>query len=76
MDAGTPPTGPGPAPGARRTKYRKIGLGLLLTIVGLFLLAALFPTAPERLGYVLPVAGVGILVLWVGGILMGVGSRS
>jgi hypothetical protein len=61
---------------ARLTKSQKIGSGLLLTVAGLFLLSSLLPTAPEKLGYALPVAGVGILALWVGGILMGIGSRS
>ena len=58
------------------TKPKKIGGGLLLTIVGLFLLSALLPTAPEKLAYALTVAAAGILTLWVGGILMGLGSRS
>jgi hypothetical protein len=61
---------------ARLTKSQRIGLGLLLTIVGLALLAVLLPTAPGSLAYALPVAGVGMLALWVGGILMGIGSRS
>ncbi|HTW40059.1 MAG TPA: hypothetical protein VMF04_04305 [Thermoplasmata archaeon] len=54
----------------------KIGLGLLFTLVGLFLLSALLPTAPGSLGYGIAVGAVGILTLWVGGILMGIGSRS
>ena len=58
------------------SKAQKIGGGLLLTIAGLFLLSILLPTAPEKLEYALPAAGVGILLLWVGGILMGIGSRS
>jgi uncharacterized membrane protein YedE/YeeE len=76
MDPGPPP----PTAASRRTvrlsKAQKIGGGLLLTLAGLFLLSALFPTAPEKLAYVLPVAAVGILALWTGGILMGIGSRS
>jgi hypothetical protein len=60
----------------RLSKGQKIGIGLLLTLVGLFLVAILLPTSPSRLGYALPVAGAGILAVWVGGILMGVGSRS
>jgi hypothetical protein len=71
----------GQAPPARKdrlslSKPAKIGLGLLLTLVGLFLLAILLPTDPGRLSTLLPVAGVGIVALWVGGILMGIGSRS
>lgn len=54
----------------------RIGLGLLLTLVGLFLLVILFPTSPGSFATVLPVAAAGIVALWVGGILMGIGSRS
>ncbi len=67
------------APPPRRrglSKNQKIGTGLLLTFVGLALIAVLFPTSPSELGVALPVAAVGILALWVGGILMGIGSRS
>ena len=60
----------------RISKPAKIGLGLLLTFVGLFLLVLLFPTDPASFTTVLPVAAVGIAALWVGGILMGIGSRS
>ncbi|MFZ0891513.1 MAG: hypothetical protein WB778_03525 [Thermoplasmata archaeon] len=52
----------------------KIGLGLLFTLVGLFLMLRLVPTAPSS-GFLASV-GAGLLLLWVGGILMGVGSRS
>ena len=58
------------------SRQAKIGLGLLLTLVGLFLLVLLFPTNPATFGTVLPVAAAGMVALWVGGILMGVGSRS
>jgi len=58
------------------SKPAKIGLGLLFTLVGLFLLVLLFPTNPGSFTTVLPVAAVGIVALWVGGILMGIGSRS
>ncbi|HTZ61701.1 MAG TPA: hypothetical protein VMC82_03550 [Thermoplasmata archaeon] len=74
MASATPSARPAPRRGL--TKSQKIGLGLLLTLGGLALLSALLPTAPERLGYVLPVVAAGILLLWVGGILMGIGSRS
>lgn len=70
---------PGSSSRGRRPKLSrttKIGLGLLLTLVGLFLLTLLLPTDPSRLATLLPVAGVGIVALWVGGILMGIGSRS
>jgi hypothetical protein len=67
------------APASRRrglSRSQKIGGGLLLTILGLFLLSALLPTAPEQLGFALAAAAGGILSVWVGGILMGIGSRS
>jgi len=60
----------------RLSKPARIGLGLLLTLLGLFLLVLLFPTAPGALTRTLPVAAAGIVALWVGGILMGIGSRS
>jgi hypothetical protein len=68
-----------PAPRRRRpalSRAAKIGLGLLLTLVGLFLLVVLFPTDPKSFTTVLPVAAAGVVALWVGGILMGIGSRS
>lgn len=58
------------------SKKAKIGLGLVLTLAGLFLLVILFPTDPKSFATILPVAAVGIVALWVGGILMGIGSRS
>jgi hypothetical protein len=60
----------------RLSKSAKIGLGLLLTLLGLFLLVILFPTNPNSFATLLPVAAAGIVALWVGGILMGIGSRS
>jgi hypothetical protein len=60
----------------RLSRPARIGLGLLLTLVGLFFLVLLFPTAPGPLESELPFAAVGIFALWVGGILMGIGSRS
>jgi len=68
------PTGRGHRPAL--SKAAKIGLGLLLTLVGLFLLVLLFPTDPGSFARVLPVLAVGLVALWVGGILMGIGSRS
>jgi hypothetical protein len=56
------------------TKSMKVGLGLLFTLIGLFLMLRLLPSAPS--GSFLATVGAGILLLWVGGILMGVGSRS
>ncbi|MGI0131375.1 MAG: hypothetical protein ACREEC_14705 [Thermoplasmata archaeon] len=68
--------GASPPRPARLTRSQKIGGGLLLTLVGLFLLSALLPTAPGKLAFALPAAGAGIVAVWVGGILMGIGSRS
>jgi hypothetical protein len=74
----TPPPGSSD-PRARRpklSKTAKIGLGLLLTFLGLALASLLLPTEPGQLGRLLPVAAAGLLLLWLGGILMGIGSRS
>ena len=71
-----PPAERRPRRRPRLSKSAKIGLGLLLTFVGLFLLVLLFPTNPATFATLLPVAAVGIVALWVGGILMGIGSRS
>ena len=54
----------------------KVGLGLLFTFVGLFLLSILLPTAPGKFAVLLPVSAAGMVLLWVGGILMGIGSRT
>ncbi len=66
---------PGPAP-PRPSRQRALALGLLLTLGGLVLVAVLLPTAPGRLGTILPVAAAGLVLLWVGGILLGRGSRA
>ncbi|MGA8303053.1 MAG: hypothetical protein WA691_08885 [Thermoplasmata archaeon] len=76
MDSGSAATPLPPLRRPRLTRTQKIGGGLLLSIVGIFLLSALLPTAPTKLAYALTAAGGGILALWVGGILMGIGSRS
>ena len=70
-----PRSTPGRRP-ARLSKTARIGLGLLLTLIGLFLLGVLFPTSPAAIAEALPVATAGILTLWVGGILLGQGSRT
>jgi hypothetical protein len=76
--AGPPTPGPNPSRRPRRpvSKKTKIGLGLLFTLIGLFLLADALPSAPGPLGGVLPVVAAGLVAFWVGGILMGIGSRS
>jgi hypothetical protein len=75
VPATTPPEGL-PAPRRGPSKATRIGLGLLFTLVGLFLLSVLLPTAPGAFSRLLPIAAAGIATLWVGGILMGIGSRS
>ncbi len=70
------PPAPARARRAPLSKSARIGVGLLLTFIGLFLLSILLPTAPGRFSTILPVAGVGMVLLWLGGIFMGVGSRS
>jgi len=79
MASVSPPDSAPVPPAGRRPRLSRqayIAVGLLLSIVGLFLTAVLFPTAPGSLGVVLPVAAVGLVALWLGGILMGIGSRS
>ncbi len=71
-NAGAPP----PRRPSRLSKNAKIGLGLLLSFVGIACIGSILPTAPNVLSFALPVAAAGILTIWVGGILMGVGSRS
>ncbi len=69
--------GGSPTPRARRGPSRTVvlGVGLLLTLGGLFLLSDLLPSKPAALVHALPIAGGGILALWVGGILLGRGGR-
>jgi hypothetical protein len=70
------PSEPVPGRPGRLSRQVKIGLGLLLTLVGLFLISALLPTAPDKLAFGIGVGASGILAVWFGGILMGIGSRS
>jgi hypothetical protein len=65
----SPPTPTRSREEARR--QQRLGLGLLLTLLGLFLLAILFPTDPSQLLALLPIGGAGMLALWVGGLLLG-----
>lgn len=67
------PTVPGPR---RFGRSQRLAVGLLLTLIGLFLLADLFPTSPGALARLLPVGAAGILAVWLGGILLGTGSRA
>jgi hypothetical protein len=49
-------------------------IGLLLSFVGLFLLTWLLPVGSAALDRAIPIVGAGVLALWVGGILLGLGS--
>ncbi|MFZ0699422.1 MAG: hypothetical protein WAN74_04450 [Thermoplasmata archaeon] len=66
-----------PAPTARRaprrplSKNARIGIGLVLTFLGLVFLVSLLPTGSSALATALPLAAAGILAIWVGGILLG-----
>ncbi len=70
------PASPAPRRRVRLSKNARVGLGLLFTFAGLALVSLLLPTAPGALARALPVVGAGMLLLWTGGILMGVGSRT
>ncbi|MHB1435815.1 MAG: hypothetical protein ACYCPN_04765 [Thermoplasmata archaeon] len=70
--ASYPGTPPPPERSAReRRRQQRLGLGLLLSLLGIFLLAILFPTNPSALLAILPIGGAGMLALWVGGVLLG-----
>ncbi len=78
--APVPPATPAEPHGRRAraglSRQRALGLGLLLTLGGLVLVAVILPTAPGAFATVLPVAAAGLVLLWVGGILLGRGARS
>ena len=52
-----------------------VGLGLLLSLVGLFLLGGTIPSAPGTLERAVAVTGAGAITLWLGGILLGRAGR-
>jgi hypothetical protein len=49
-------------------------VGLLLSFIGLFLVSLLLPTGSGALDRAIPIVGVGLLSLWIGGIVLGRGS--
>ena len=49
-------------------------LGLVLSLAGFFIVAIALPVGSDAIVRVLPAAGLGILCLWIGGVLMGLGS--
>jgi hypothetical protein len=69
---------PSEAP-ARRSRglsaRAKVGLGVLLTLVGLFVLGGTVPTAPGTLERDVAVTGLAALGLWLGGVLLGSARR-
>ena len=72
MSAASP--APAPAARGRRRKLSRgemVGVGLLLTLVGLFVLGGSLPTDPGSLERAAAITGVGIVAVWVGGILLG-----
>jgi hypothetical protein len=75
--------GPGPSATERlrreQNRLRRqltIVIGVVFTFVGLFLIAALLPVGAPGLARAVPLAGAGVLAVWVGGILLGRGTRS
>ncbi len=60
---------------ARLSPQARIGLGVLLTLVGLFILGGTVPTAPGPLERDALITGLAAVTLWVGGILLGGGRR-
>jgi hypothetical protein len=68
-----PPATPGRP--KRPSRGAMVAAGLLLTLVGLFVLGGLLPTAPGALERAVAIAGVGVVALWFGGILLGRSAR-
>jgi hypothetical protein len=70
----SPSTDPGP-PSSRRprrlSRGAMVSLGLLLTLVGLFVLGGTIPSAPGPLERALAVTGFGVATLLIGGIILG-----
>lgn len=68
MEAEVPPA---PSPRRRLTKTARVGLGLLFTLVGLFLSLYLLPSGASQLVSVLPLAAAALLAIWLGGLWLG-----
>jgi len=71
------PPRPGPPAGRspRLSRGAKVALGVFLTLLGLFVLGGIVPTAPGTLERAVAITGIGALTVWVGGILLGSGRR-
>jgi hypothetical protein len=75
MSAAPVPTSPsGSDDERRRRRQTRVMVGLGLTLVGLALLISLVPSNPGFLSWGLLTVAAGILALWVGGILLGLGG--
>ena len=70
-EAGPPAAPPGPEV---RRRQRLVMVGLLLSLAGLFLSTLLLPVGSAEIDRVLPVIAAGLATLWIGGILLGLGS--
>ena len=55
----------------RHRRQRLVMAGLLLTLVGFFLIWVELPSDPGQLPRILPVVGGAALALWVGGMVLG-----
>ena len=70
---------PGPSPRARGrfrlSRRAMLAMGVLLTLLGLFVIGGTVPTAAGTLERSLGITGIAAFALWVGGILLGAGGR-
>jgi hypothetical protein len=62
---------PPPVDPENRRRQKAVVVGLVLTFIGLFAAAIELPVAPVALEHAIPGAAVGLLALWIGGILLG-----
>jgi hypothetical protein len=70
----SPPAATQAAPARRRRRLSRggaVALGLLFTLVGLFVLGGTVPTAASTLERAVAITGAGAVALWVGGLLLG-----
>jgi hypothetical protein len=47
----------------------------MLTLIGLFVLGGTLPSQPGTLERAVAVTGLGVVALWLGGLLLGLGGR-